>query len=46
MEKKNEVLQDKIEEVLNINEMLEKNQSIYIAKKHDKVDNMLAAYIN
>ena len=46
MEELNTGLEQKISELLDINEMLEKNQAIYIAKKNDKVDKTLARYIN
>ena len=46
MEELNNGLEQKIEELLNINEMLEKGQAVYIAKKNDKVDKTLANYIN
>ena len=46
MEELNNGLELKIEELLNINEMLEKGQAVYIAKKNDKVDKTLANYIN
>ena len=38
LEVKITLLESKIEELLDINEMLEKNQAIYIAKKNDKID--------
>jgi chromosome segregation ATPase len=40
------IAQKKIEELLDINQMLENNQAVYIAKKHDKIDNQLAKFIN
>lgn len=46
MEELNAGLEAKITELLDINEMLEKGQAIYIAKKNDKVDKTLANYIN
>ena len=46
MEELNNGLELKIEELLNINEMLEKGQAVYIAKKNDKVDKTLANYLN
>ena len=46
MEELNSGLEQKISELLDINEMLEKGQAIYIAKKNDKVDSTLANYIN
>ena len=46
MEELNSDLEQKISELLDVNEMLEKGQAIYIAKKNDKVDKTLANYIN
>jgi|TARA_B110000285_G_C15087070_1_gene596820 hypothetical protein len=39
-------LEEKVEELLDINEMLEKNQAIYIAKKNCKVDKTLGHWLN
>jgi len=36
----------KIIELLDLNEALEKNQAVYIAKKNDKVDRALSNYLN
>ena len=46
VESKNELAEDKIEELIKVNEMLEKNQAVYIAKKYDKVDTTLGNYLN
>ena len=46
MESKITILEEKVEELLDINEMLEKGQAIYIAKKNDKVDKTLGNYLN
>jgi hypothetical protein len=46
MENRNEILEEKVIELLDVNEMLEKNQAIYIAKKNCKVDKTLANYLN
>lgn len=40
------LLEEKVEELLDINEMLEKNQAIYVAKKNDKVDKTLGNWLN
>lgn len=39
-------LQNGKQEIAKLNEQLEKNQVIYIAKKHDKIDEGLAEYLN
>ena len=39
-------LQNGKQEIAKLNELLEKNQVIYIAKKHDKIDEGLAEYLN
>ena len=46
MEDKLITAEGKIIELLGVNEMLEKNQAIYIAKKNDNVDRALSNYIN
>ena len=46
MEDKLGLAEEKIEELLKINEQLEKNQAVYIAHKHDKVDKALGNYLN
>ena len=46
VELQNESLEDKINQLLHINEELEKNQAIYIARKHDKVDQALGNFLN
>lgn len=46
LENRNELLEAKVQELLDVNEMLEKNQAVYIAKKNDKVDKTLAKYLN
>ena len=38
--------EEKIRELLDLNEALEKNQAIYIAKKNCKIDKTLASYLN
>lgn len=38
--------EEKIQELLDLNEALEKNQAIYIAKKNDKIDKTLGNYLN
>ena len=38
--------EEKISELIKINEELEKCQSIYIAHRHDKVDRTLGNYLN
>lgn len=38
--------EDKIEELIRINEELEKTQAVYIAHKYDKVDRALGNYLN
>ena len=38
--------EEKIQELLDLNEALEKNQAIYIAKKNDKIDQTLGDYLN
>ena len=38
--------ESKISELLDLNEALEKNQAVYIAKKNDKVDKTLSNYLN
>jgi hypothetical protein len=39
-------LKKKILQLLNINEMLEKGQGIYIAHKNDNIDQALGTFIN
>lgn len=39
-------LQNGKQEIAKLNEQLEKNQVIYIAKKHDMIDEGLAEYLN
>jgi len=39
-------LKKKILQLLNINEMLEKEQGIYIAHKNDNIDQALGTFIN
>ena len=46
MEGKNELAEDKIAELIKLNEQLEKNQAVYIAKKNDRVDAVLGNYLN
>mmetsp|Transcript_17196 Transcript_17196/g.28966 ORF Transcript_17196/g.28966 Transcript_17196/m.28966 type:complete len:119 (+) Transcript_17196:557-913(+) len=46
LEDKCGLAEDKIRELLDINEMLEKNQAVYIAKKNDKIDKSLSSYLN
>jgi hypothetical protein len=46
LETKAILAEEKIRELLDINEMLEKNQAVYIAKKNDKTDSTLANYLN
>ena len=46
MEDKLITAEAKIIELLDLNEALEKNQAIYIAKKNDKVDRCLSNYLN
>ena len=41
-----EVSEDRIKELMNIVEMLEKNQAVYIAKKNDPIDKALGNYVN
>lgn len=38
--------EEKIQELLDLNEQLERNQAIYIAKKNDKIDKTLGSYLN
>jgi len=46
LEYKLTITEEKMEELIRVNEMLEKNQAIYIAKKYDKVDKALGTYLN
>ena len=46
MEDKLALAEEKIDELLRINEELEKNQAVYIAHKYDKVDKCLGNYLN
>ena len=46
LEEKVTIYEEKIQELLNINEMLEKNQAVYIAKKNDNIDVNLAHALN
>ena len=46
LEEKVDLGEDRIQELMNIVEMLEKNQAVYIAKKNDPVDKALGSYIN
>ena len=46
LEQANEFAEQKIQELLDINEMLEKNQAVYICKKNDKIDKTLGNYLN
>ena len=41
-----ELSEQKIQQLLNINEQLENGQAIYIAKKNDKVDRTLGQFLN
>ena len=41
-----QLAEDKIQELININEELEKSQAVYIAHKQDKVDRTLGNYLN
>ena len=45
-ESKLAMAEEKIEELLDLNEMLEKNQAVYIARKNDKIDKTLSNYLN
>ena len=38
--------EEKIQELLDLNEALERNQAIYIAKKNCKIDKTLGNYLN
>ena len=46
LEKSYSFAQEKIQELLDLNEQLEKNQGVYIAKKNDKIDKTLGNYLN
>jgi len=46
LEEKCQSAEEKIHELLDVNEMLEKNQAVYIAKKNDKIDKALGNYLN
>ena len=46
LEEKVDLGEDRIQELMNIVEMLEKNAAVYIAKKNDPIDKALGGYIN
>jgi len=46
LEEKCSLAEEKIHELLDVNEMLEKNQAVYIAKKNDRIDKTLSSYLN
>jgi len=39
-------LEEKVEELMRLNKVLEKGQAIYIARRDDKIDRALGSYIN
>ena len=46
VEDKLNLAEEKIDELLKLNEKLENNQAVYIAHKNDKVDRTLGNYLN
>ena len=46
VEDKLQAAEEKIIEMINLNEQLEKNQAVYIAHKNDKVDKVLGNFLN